>query len=93
MSIPLHAALINEFYLTPIQISSLDTHYVLNWTGAYLKHVTTIHNTIIRQDIEYIVVLPECVKSKFYATDQVKVSFRKPKVEFGGFPYALVRFG
>ena len=88
----LNSVLCNEFYLSQPQIDTLSSHYILHWTGHYLKSRISIHSTITHTDIEYICILPPCVRKKFYEADGVKLSFRKPKTEFNIPPYVLVRF-
>ena len=92
LPIAIHSALINEFYLTPLQVSSLNRYYILQWSGTYLQHKTSLTGTIVHQDTEYILVLPECSRAKFYASGNLKLSFRKPKAEYNIPPYVLVRF-
>ena len=89
----LHSAYINQFYLTPPQLLTLQSHFLLHWTGPYLQRRISIHGTIIYQDIEYICVLPDCVKEKFFQSLDLKLSFRNPKAGYGLYPYVLVRFG
>ncbi len=90
-----HSALVNEFYLTATQTSTLDYHYLLHWSGMYLQH--RIKNSpdglLMHGDIPYILVLPVGVRNKFYESPHLKLSFRKPRAEYGIPPYVLVRFG
>jgi len=88
----LQSALINEFYLTPQNSKHLDRYFLQEWTGVYLSSRLSIHGTIIHQDVEYICVLPECLRETFFKAQSVKLSFRKPKAGMGN-PYVLIRFG
>lgn len=84
--------LINEFYLTHRMKETLETHYLMHWSGTYFKSQITEKDTIIRDGIEFIVVLPTSVRSKFYESHQLKLSFRKPKYGINRIAYVLVRF-
>lgn len=84
--------LINEFYLTPMFRETLEKHYLLHWTGPYFKSQLSIKGTIIHDGIEYIVVLPTCIRDKFFESHQLKLSFRKPKYGINRTAYVLVRF-
>lgn len=91
-SIRLNSQLINEFFLSPVEVATLNAYYVLYWTGEYLKHKIEAGNILEHQDTEYIVILPECSKNIFFKAPQIKLSFRKPKAEYNLDPYVLVRF-
>jgi hypothetical protein len=84
--------LINEFYLTSQFVQTLEKHYLLHWTGEYFKSQITRNDTIIRDDEEYLIVLPTSVREKFYISHQLKLSFRKPKYGINRIAYVLVRF-
>ena len=84
--------LINEFYLTPCFVGTLEKHFLLHWTGQHFQSQLTIRDTIIRDDVEYLVVLPTCVRAKFFESHQLKLSFRKPKYGINRQAYCLVRF-
>lgn len=87
-----NSTLINEFYLPVSSAASLDRYYVLHWTGHYLSTQLSVQGTITHRNVEYICVLPECIRTRFFQAHQIKLSFRKPKGEYGIPPYALVRF-
>ena len=84
--------LINEFYLTPTMKETLSVHYLMHWTGEYLKSQLTPEGTIIRDGIEFLLVLPTCVRKEFFKSHQLKLSFRKPKYGINRIAYVLVRF-
>lgn len=88
----IHAAHINEFYLPPIMRETLAFTELTYMSGKTLKSLMTINGTLFYAHKEYIVILPECVKSKFFESPRLKLSFRVPKPEFGQHAYVLVRF-
>lgn len=84
--------LINEFYLTPQMIQTLEKHFLLHWTGPYFKSQISLRGTIRRENEEYLIVLPTCIRDKFFESHQLKLSFRKPKYGINRIAYVLVRF-
>lgn len=88
----IHSCLLNEFYITESMKSSLLSCDLTHMSGNQLRKLITIHNTIFWAGREYIVILPDCVKTKFFESPKLKLSFRTPKPEFGSFSYVLVRF-
>lgn len=88
---PLHlnSLLINEFYLTPKMIESLEKYYLLHWEYQHFREQLTSHKTIIHQDTEYIVVMP--LYMHLAAFNQLRLSFRKPAPGTGVNPHVVVR--
>ena len=90
--IAIHSAHINEFYLSPVMRSTLAFSELTYMSGKTFKSLLTIHGTFFYAHKEYIVILPDCVKSKFFESPRLKLSLRVPKPEFGKYAYVLVRF-
>ena len=87
----------NEFYLIQNQIDKLNTHIRLHWTGSYLKSQLADSNNISLMLGglglgEYTIILPECSRKAFFASQQLKLSFRAAKPEYNLPPVVLVRF-
>ena len=87
----------NEFYLSQNQIDKLSIHIRFHWTGSYLKSQLTESNTIsvrlIGHDlISHTIILPECSRKAFFASQQLKLSFRSARIEYNLPPVVLVRF-
>ena len=85
----MHSCLINDFELTPEQISACEKYYILHWQAAHLKQVIR-NGTIIHQGVCYLVVYKDCKPCDIKSGSQVYVSFRKPAKEYELRAYALV---
>jgi len=93
----LHSVLINDFYLSHSERSSLDKYYIHHWTGEYLKSQMCpefdwySEGVITHQDTSYIVICPDYLRKKYWKQLELKLSFRAPKKEFNIPPYVLIR--
>lgn len=85
----LNSLLVNEFYLAPAMISTLEKYYLMHWEYEYFREQITPFKTIIHQDTEYIVVMPLYLHLSEW--NQLRLSFRKPYAGTGINPHVLVR--
>jgi hypothetical protein len=85
------SAILNQFHLGEFYRSALDRYYLMHWTGNYFASKISMHQTLMHQDVEYIVICPDSTKLVYYFNqDQIRLSFRKPKPGRGLFPVVLI---
>lgn len=88
----LFSSIIHRERLSEHEHSKLDKYYLIHWSGEYFESQLSTDYTITHQGITYVAIFT--FKHSYFMpchSDQVALSFRKPKPETGLPPICLIR--
>lgn len=85
----LRTSILTDWQMPTEYNTQLDEYYILHWEGSYFRSRNK-EGSLYHGDTKYRVVFFKCNPTDVYNSQLVRISFRKPKPEYGLFPVALV---